>query len=222
MLTGQKPLSDPEETSARMMRSRFRDVRRLADTSNLPLALVESVNRALSFRPRDRQPDYRTLIGELQEVAESIEQLESSNARDQEDWPRLMIVHRSAKTRELLREKLTLLGWQVAITDSLARAVTVLRLKPVDGLIVDLDTTGREGIDAYGELARRSAAPCHAVLLAQPEQLAWADELDETHVAVIPKPPTFRAVYDAIRRLVPPARSNRQGGPADVVAARRS
>ena len=122
----------------------------------------------------------------------------------------LVTSHKTQKIQDILRAKLLDLGYHVALTTDMSRAIALMGLNKADCLVIDLDSTGEEGVAEYHKLlkkARFSDKPVPpAVFFANQDQKSWLQQLvGSPFLALRKEDLTLGPVYRAILELAPPA-----------------
>lgn len=208
MLTGRPAMPETKDKNARMRRSRFDQIRPLRDEAGVPPELAAIIDKMIALRPTERYQTLDEVMADLDRLAgpststTGAARAEASAASH--DRPRVVIIHRSPKVQGIIKERLAKKGYQVVLTSDVTRALSLHKLRPVQCVIMDLETTGREGIDALRGLLRgRSAARLAAIFLAEKAQLDWTAEFPADQVVTLEKPVTLGPVYNAVRKLVP-------------------
>ena len=87
------------------------------------------------------------------------------------------------------------------VTADIGRAAALCKLKPADCIIIDLDTTGRDGVEQYSNMLRTNSIRS-AVFLISPGQEQWITGLDTEYLITLGKPLVLGPVYKAVRALV--------------------
>ena len=200
LLTGEHPLGERENRS-RTMTVRFDSIAPLSQRDDVPGDLARLIDKMLAYKPAGRYQDYETLLADLNRVQLTVEPPPMATAATGPQPPRVAIVHHSPKIQEILKGKLSRRGFQTVLTTDIGRAAALCKLKPVDCIIVDLDTTGRDGIDQYKAMKRSGSAKT-AVFLAEPEQTPWCEGVDVESTMMLNKPLLLGPVYKAVRFLV--------------------
>jgi hypothetical protein len=198
LLTGDHPLGDRNRDSRQTQR--FDVIEPLARRDGIPYDLATVIDRMTAFRPETRYQDYDSILTDLDRIkliAPVSPQLLQAGA----GLPRVVVIHQSPKVQEILKGKLTRRGFQPMVTADIGRAAALCKLKPADCMIIDLDTTGREGIDHYTTMVRTNAARS-AVFLISPGQEKWLSGLDTDLLLTLGKPLVLGPVYKAVRGLV--------------------
>jgi DNA-binding response OmpR family regulator len=103
--------------------------------------------------------------------------------------------------QEILKGKLDRRGFQAVLTSDIVRAAALCRLKPAECIVIDLDTTGREGVDQYAAM-KRTGAVKSAVFLVSDNQGSWLKGLEVDSIVQLGKPLLLGPVYQSVRGLV--------------------
>lgn len=207
-LTGEPPLAATKDKNQRMLKSRFDQIRPLVGRREVPAGLGRIVDKMLAVSPDNRYPSYDALTRDLENYLSAGEAASPSPdvpiVATGDPKPRVMIVHRNPRVSELLRKKLAGKGYRVALTTSMERAVNLVAIQKTDCMLVDLDTTGEEGLAALDGLLRASkAGGFAAILMADDHQARWAAQTDNPRVVTLKKPLTLGDVYKTVMQLVP-------------------
>ncbi|QDU63469.1 Serine/threonine-protein kinase PrkC [Planctomycetes bacterium Pan216] len=206
MLRGKRPVPEAKDHDPRF-RFRFDDVEPLRSKTKVPRGIADIVDRMMSFDPSERYSDYSQILKDFQTYQLSIgEDPTGTQVLASREKPRLMVVHQKRRTREKLRDMLNDRGYQVAVFEDMDRAVSIFKLKPVDAMILDLDTVGRGGVSSFARLvddAPWPACDCAGVFLATDSQKLWIKRLRSERVNTVQKPLTFGPLYIALKDLVP-------------------
>jgi tRNA A-37 threonylcarbamoyl transferase component Bud32 len=220
MLTGIPALFESSDKKQRMLRMRFDRVPRLEGTSVGPADLGRIVDRMLAFRPENRYQDYDALIRDLDGVrltapsgnggnwengAQENGQAAPADATHSEWSRRVVVVHRSHRVQELLRDTLCQYGYQIVVTADIHRALSLLELKPAACVIIDVESIGRAGVETYERQLRRRgvASKAAAIFLCATDQVDWVDGCLGPRVAILERPIKLGAIYRALRAFVP-------------------
>ena len=123
-----------------------------------------------------------------------------------QEQPRVLLVHKNPRIQETIRQHLADKGYRVVLTNDIHRAVQLFQMRPAHCLIVDLDSSGPEGVAEYQALLRKSGGrwkDCPAIFLATGDQLAWTQDLNPDRVVALTKPLTLGPVYRALKKFAP-------------------
>lgn len=200
LITGENSLRS-QDRSTRMARVRYDDIPRLANREDIPADIAAIIDKMLSFRPEGRYQEYVSLLSDLRRAQVSLSGGANGLAATVSSTPRVAVVHHSAKVQEILKGKLTRRGFQTVLTTDIGRAATLCRIKPVDCVIIDLDTTGQDGVDLFKTMQRSGSARA-GIFLCSAGQEGWIAKLNPEHIVQLNKPLVLGPVYQAVRGLV--------------------
>jgi serine/threonine protein kinase len=198
LLTGEHPLGDRDKDSRQVQR--FDSITPLSRDSSVPYELAQVIDRMTAYRPDTRYQDYDTILADLEKI-KLIAPISPQILQSGQSLPRVVVIHHSPKVQEILKGKLTRRGFQSMVTADIGRAAALCKFKPADCIIIDLDTTGREGVDHYSQMLKTNAARS-AVFLVSPGQEQWIAGLDTEYLLSLGKPLVLGPVYKAVRALV--------------------
>lgn len=207
MIAGFKGIDEPENKADRVRRSRFKEVRTLGNNNRYPAPLTAIIDRMTRYSPADRYASYDSLLRDLKDAKVQIDR-EISGIEPEPEPPRVMIVHRSPKTRDLLKIKLPELGYQAVLMENLERAMTIFKLKPADCLVIDLDSVRREEVaDCVKVVA--AAGTSSILFLVNDGQKDWIPRGSGCKMAAVKKPLQLGPFYLGLKKLKSPGRTTR-------------
>jgi serine/threonine protein kinase len=200
MLTGEPALDETKDRQARMLRNRFENPTPLTGNAAIPREVAAVVDRMLAFRPETRYQNYDQVLRDLEDAERVLAGDVPAGGVRPGVKPRVVVVHESNSVKDAIKTKLTEKGCQVVLTTDVERAAALHAMNPFDVMVLDLDTVGEAGVNAFQRVARqsRSGKPCTAVFLAEGEQRGWTDRLKGAEYAVISKPLTLRDLYQTV------------------------
>lgn len=208
LLTGEPPLAMTKDKNARMQKTRFDRLPLLSENPTVPTELAKVIDRMMAFRPEARYQDYDAIIRDLQSLQVTTEIPSLDGAPPPSSEKRLLIVHRNARIQDILRKHFTDAGYKVVLTVDIHRAVSLFGFRPANCLIIDLETTGEEGVKQFLALRKRPehlGGRCTAVFMASPEQSAWTSGLSPAEAVVLSKPLKLGDVVHAVNEFVSPS-----------------
>jgi serine/threonine protein kinase len=208
MLKGEPPMPETKDKNARMLRTRFDRIPTLADDPEIPSGLAAIVDRMLALNPAERYQTYDPILADLDALATGVTATagKATAPAPADEPPRVLVIHRSPKIQDIIRQRLSKKGYQVVLTTDISRALNLMKFKPAHCLIIDLETTGHEAIDAYRNLQKKNAKSndlCPAIFLAEANQMDWTKEFSKDHVTTLQKPLTLGPVYAAVKAFAP-------------------
>jgi serine/threonine protein kinase len=212
MLAGTPAIPHERNRAARNSKSRITNVVPLSDEPSIPRNVATIVDKMMALDPNQRYSEYASIIRDVRSLGAAIARL---NADTESGPPKLLLVHHKPDVQSVIRRKCTKEGYHVSVTNDARRALNVFKLKPSDAIIMDLETTGLEGISAYRQImatANSMGRRCAAVFLATENQVTWTDGLPEDTVVTFQKPIRLRPIVRMLKQLVP---LNDEGDGAD-------
>ena len=106
--------------------------------------------------------------------------------------------------RTVLREHLTKHGFQVVLTGDLTRAIMLHNMKPLDAMLIDVDSAGQRGLD---DLKAMNKDPKNHTLkfvfMARQKGVNQVAAIAPNRSTIMLKPCNFGPVYQALTELVP-------------------
>ncbi len=199
LLTGDHPLGENRDRDARTVQ-KFDSISPLSLKDGVPYDLAQLIDKMTAFRPDARYQDYDSILADLDRV-KIITPIAPQVLNASAGLPRVVVIHHSQKVQEILKGKMTRRGFQSMVTADIGRAAALCKLKPADCIIIDLDTTGRDGVEQYSNMLRTNSIRS-AVFLISPGQEQWITGLDTEYLITLGKPLVLGPVYKAVRALV--------------------
>ena len=211
MVSGVPPIPEKRTREDRMIRSRLDNIRPIQEIyADVEPVVAEIIDRMMAMDPYVR---YQTpqdviyalapLVGALGGPAPEI----PVRATEQAQTRTILFVEADAGLQDAVREKLHALGYRVLITSNPQRGVERFDEQPVDCVIVDCETTGKPGLNAFLDMemiARNKKLSWSGVVMLTAQQSEWAERVpsDDRCVAMI-KPITMRQLKDQVQQFVP-------------------
>ena len=200
LLTGEHPLGGRGKQQTKRLDG-VTPLSRREDCSGFPTELTALIDKMLAYRPEGRYQTYDAILADLRRVNIITDTTPGAAVPQAPGLPRVVIIHHSPKVQEILKGKLSRRGFQVVVTTDIGRAATLCRLKPAECIIVDLDTTGQEGVDQYVTM-KQTGAIKSAVFLVSNGQQKWLSTVKDDHIVQLGKPLILGPVYKSVRGLV--------------------
>jgi len=197
LLTGEHPLGG----RGKLQNKRLDGIVPLSRRDEFPSDLTAIIDKMLAYRPDARYQNYDQILSDLRKVNVLSEVVLDASVPPPPGLPRVVIIHHSTKVQEILKGKLSRRGFQVVVTTDIGRAATLCKLKPAECIIVDLDTTGQEGVDQYVTMKQNGAIKS-AVFLVSNGQQKWLNSVQDDHIVQLGKPLILGPVYKSVRGLV--------------------
>lgn len=174
MLTGKPALPPTKDRRARMLKQRFEKVAQLShDEVEAPPSLFHLLERMLAVDPTQRFQTPALLAEATRQLAVELGggPIADSSAHD---GPRtVFVVEKNPKFQDIFREKFKAMGFRVLMSIDASRAVQRYEQQAYDGFVLDLATTGGDGLDALETVqrdARKIGRRCFGIVLLSDEQ----------------------------------------------------
>ncbi|HVJ82684.1 MAG TPA: hypothetical protein VNC50_16570, partial [Planctomycetia bacterium] len=176
-----------------------------------------------------RYQNYESMLRDLRLAKAELERLEADpeEASVQKalagfppGTPRVVIVHAKTRLHDELKGKLERRGIAAVCTADLGRAVMLHEMRPFHCMILDLATTGRDGLKAYAKQKKRSydrGLKLGGIFLAAEEaERADVDKLGlDLTLTLVGQPVTLSQLKDALDTLMPGSVRPRKDGADD-------
>jgi CheY-like chemotaxis protein len=122
--------------------------------------------------------------------------------------PTIFIVENDERLQDAMRDKFKKLGYRVLLAGTPARAADRYAQQPYAGLIVDIGTTGEDGLRVFKDVlqqARDKKLACGGVAIFSEDQvlLRKSLDLDAGGITVLTRPVTLNQLTEHLQTLVP-------------------
>lgn len=213
MLSGRPPLMLTKNKHARMSKERFLNVKSLSpDEIKGPPLVIPLVQNMMALDPSQRFQTPAQLLDAIKHARASVAALEGKAGEAPKVTPTVFIVETDERLQDAFRDKLRQLGYKVLIAGDPNRAVERFRQQPYQGLIVDVGTTHKEGLNAFNTVLQRArslAMACHGFVLLNEDQQHIAANLDPNYQAtVLTRPLKLGHLIKALQKKIPTATAN--------------
>jgi serine/threonine protein kinase len=206
MLTGRSPLEMSRDRYARMNRRRFDEVQpmRPGEVPGAPPSVYALVESMMALRPDQRPQTPSQLIDRVKAVRREVEGAQpGSNHHTNRS---VFIAEADERLQEGLRDKFKEHGYRVFLASDPTRALDRFRQQPYDALIVDVGTTGEDGLLVFDQVRLESglkAIPCAAIAILSEDQADWQEEVRPAPgSAVLLRPVTFKQLQRKLEELL--------------------
>jgi CheY-like chemotaxis protein len=217
-LTGRPPILMTRDRHARMRKERFEHVQPInPDEIDGPPSVLALVETMMSLDPRQR---YQTPSQMLDAVRSLRREVDGKSGRDgvRRSARSVFLAEADEHLQDVLRDGLKDKGYRVFLAGDPARALDRFHQQPYDGLIVDANTTGEDGLIIFGHIieeAARKHLPCAAILLLGQDQATWEARVPKVpHSAVMIHPITFKPLVRKLKELMESAHGPEPVGPS--------
>jgi eukaryotic-like serine/threonine-protein kinase len=205
MLTGRPPLEMTRNAQARMREDRFRKVKPMGrDEVNGPASLFHLVESMMSLNPQERFQTPSQLVEAIRKCRREIEGKTAGNGAP--TARSLFIVEKDERLQDALREKFKERGYRVLLAADPSRARDRFRQQPYDALVVDVGTTGEEGLSAFTWVmteAGRHKQTCVGIAILSEDQTDWVGRAGGgPTVAVLVRPVTLKQLHRKLEELL--------------------
>jgi serine/threonine protein kinase len=206
MLTGQPLLSITKDLRARKQRQRF-DVIQLMDRNNpdIPPMVFALLSKMVTLSANDRFQTPSQLLDAIRNVRSELtgQPVEGSTGPAAPSGPKTVyVVEHNAKLQDVFREKLKKSGFRVLISIDAERATQRFQQQPYQALIVDIGTTGEEGIEAFAKVMREADKlnmKCNGILIFNEDQAHLKEKAPVyPNVTCLVRPVVLKHILEAL------------------------
>lgn len=206
MLTGKPLLTVTKDAKARMQKHRF-GVSLRPDDPDLPGPVHPLLTRMVALNPAER----------FQTPAQLVEAIRQARA-ELSGEPRIdrlpagpvtiFVVENHPKLQDAFRDKLKSMGYRVLISIDVNRACERYIQQPFQGFIVDVGTTGDDGLHAMNKVlgeAGLKSVPCVGILIFNEDQGALLKQASEIRATSLMRPLNMKQITNVLREKLPVA-----------------
>jgi len=228
LLAGHPPLSETRDRIQRLNISRYRDIPRIGKyVKGLPAAVISILNKATSFDPEKRYPNYEMLMSDLEKVEQADGVLlernnvkKSDDGKEQDDakpvkrgviqqegdGKTILLVDSRRKMQELLRAQLGKRGYRVLIVSNAERGVQRLQegVGEFDCAIFCTGELGEGALMAFNQLRddyRTETTPAVIIVEKNQTTIASSARLSKLH-GLLQMPIKVRQLREALVKLI--------------------
>ncbi len=225
MLSGTSPIPEKKDRAARLLRTRVDNIRPVRDMyTAADRHLAQIIDRMMSLNVRERYQSPHAVIEALNAVsgiapATAAPAAAPTPAAPAAERPApakaptagrsVLLVEANAGLQNTIREKLNAAGYRVLLTSDPQRALDRYREQPADCVVVDCETTGKAGLDAFLEMiefAKTHKLRWAGVVMLKSDQSEWRSRVaTDDHSVVMIKPITMRQLREHVQRMAPAA-----------------
>ncbi len=203
-LSGKPPLEQTRDRHARMNPRRFTEVQPLTRADiEAPPSVFNLVETMMSLQPTRR---YQTPSQLLEAIRTVRQEVEGGSGGPSSGPPGVFVVEADERLQEALREKFKELGFRVFMAIDPVRALDRYRQQPYHGLVVDVGTTGEDGLILFERIMAESdkiGSRLGGVAILSEEQADWQLRLKQrpTSCALV-RPVTLKQLHKKLRELM--------------------
>jgi CheY-like chemotaxis protein len=207
-LTGRSPLVMTRDRHARMQKERFEKVPPMRpEELEAPPSVFTLVETMMSLSPTRRYQTPSQLVDAVRGVRREVEGRGAARSEGGMAARSVFVAESDERLQEALRGKFRELGYRVFLSSDPARALDRYRQQPYDALVVDVGTTGEDGLLVFQDVraeAARKRVPIAAVLILSENQKEWVARVDEgPGSAVLVRPVTLKQLHRTLQDLMP-------------------
>jgi CheY-like chemotaxis protein len=213
MLTGRPPLQMSKDRYSRMNRRRFEDVQRLRQGEiEAPPSVYGLVESMLAYDPRRRYQTPGQLLDAIRKARRDVAGEAEAAAGRKPDLSvlaggrTLFLVESNHQMQEALRERFKSKGFRVLLASDPMRAMDRFRQQPFDVLIVDVETTGEDGLLVFEQVmteARDKRSGCVGIAVLGEDQAEWAKRVGKRPSArVLVRPVSWKKLRGTLYDLL--------------------
>jgi CheY-like chemotaxis protein/tRNA A-37 threonylcarbamoyl transferase component Bud32 len=217
MVTGTAPIPEKKDRAARLLRTRIDNIRPVLEIyPGADRQLAHIIDRMMSLKASERYQTPHEVIDALRGAAAMAPAPATPRpapvsarptSKEQALAKSVLLVEADANLQATIREKLHAIGYRVILTADPNRALDRFRESPADCVIVDCETTGKAGLDAFIEtenVAKNRKLAWSGVVMLTPEQSEWSGRVTQAdNLVVLVKPVTMRQLREHVKRMVP-------------------
>lgn len=211
VLTGRSPLTMSRDKHVRMQRERFERVppitRQEVDASHAVFQLLETM---MSLNPKRRYQNPAQLLGAIRAARADVDHQHvgsSDGTGPAAPEPTVFVIEKSQRLQDVFRDRLKKHGYRVLLSINPANALNRFRSEAYEGIIVNAETTGEEGLSYFQQImseAERQKADFAGILLLGSDQKSWAARVRAfPKLAVMVRPVSAKQLIDKLHELVP-------------------
>jgi serine/threonine protein kinase len=208
-LTGRSPLEMTKDRHARMQARRFLEAQALKPGElSAPPSVYTLCETLMAFDPKRRYQTPSQLVDAVKAARRDLAGAGDTSMSKTSSTPAtrsIFIAESNASLQEALRTKMKDLGYRVFLAADPARALERFRQQPYDALLVDVGTTGHDGLTVFRSVlaeAREKNVRLAAIAIFNEDQAAEAKRITaEPNVAVMVRPVTLKQLHQKFQQL---------------------
>jgi CheY-like chemotaxis protein len=205
-LTGKPPLAPTKDRHMRMSRRRFEECLQLKPGDvKAPPAVFTLCETMLSLDPNRRYQTPSQLVEAIKSARRDVAAWAGVGDDGKPVTRTIFVAEAHEGLREAMREKFKGLGYRVFLAGDPERALDRFRQHPYDALIVDVGTTGEDGLLVFQQVmteALNKGARVAGVAIFNEDQAEMATRLSRTpRAAAFVRPVTLKQVHKKLLQL---------------------
>ncbi|HMP02201.1 MAG TPA: hypothetical protein PKC45_06850 [Gemmatales bacterium] len=212
IMSGRPPLTLTKNIQERKARDRFLRVRPLRpeELRGSPQQVAHAIRLIETMMTVDPAQRYQTpnqLLDAIRTLRSDAGHRDPMQSIGPRSAPSVFILESDERLQDAFREKIKNMGYRVLIASDPARALERFQMHPYNVLIVDADTTQREGLRALNNVllkARAQSIECHGIVVIDPKQSDLLTAMDPNlDIAVLHRPLKLGVLADRLRQVAP-------------------
>jgi serine/threonine protein kinase len=214
-LTGRSPLTMTRDRHARMRKQRFEEVKPISpDEVRAPASVFLLVETMMSLDPKHRYQTPSQLLEAVRAARREVD-ARAGKAQERQVARSIFVVEKDDRLQDHLRDKLKEMGFRVFLAADPTRALDRYRQQPFDALVVDVGTTGEDGLLVFEHIqdeAYRKRTTCPSIVILSEDQSPWVSRVQEApEISVMVRPVTINQLRHKIRELLPSEKNDENG-----------
>jgi CheY-like chemotaxis protein/tRNA A-37 threonylcarbamoyl transferase component Bud32 len=206
-VTGRSPLEMTRDRYARMRKERFEKVPPIRpEELDGPPSVIGLIETMMSLLPTRRYQTPSQLVDAIRVLRREVEGKGPARSEGGTGSRSVFVAEKNERLQETLREAFRKVGYRVFIAADPARALDRFIQQPYDALVVDVGTTGKEGLQVFKDVraeAARKRVPVAAVVILAEDQKDWVSLVGEAPgSAVLVQPVKFKQLHHTLRDLM--------------------
>jgi serine/threonine protein kinase len=207
-LTGRSPLMMTRDRYQRMRKDRFEHVAPIRpEEVEAPPSVFALVETLMSLVPSRRFQTPAQLLDAVRAARHDVEGRSAERDNGRPAAPRsVFVVEKSGHVQQALRDAFKERGYRVFMSADPERALDRFRQQPYEALVIDVSTTGEEGLVIFEVIQKEAArrqVPVGAVIVLSDEQKAWTARVEQVpRSAALFQPLRFKTLYHTLKSLL--------------------
>lgn len=207
-LTGKSPLAMTKDRHQRMARRRFEECLHLkAGEIKAPASVYTLCETMLSLDPHRRYQTPSQLVDAIKASRRELSGPAAGPGDEAKATPKsIFLAEADPRLQEAMRDRFKGLGFRVFMASDPAMALSRFRQQPYDALLVDVGSTGEDGLLVFQQVmteARQKGARVAGIVILNEDQADWALRLGKATMArPFVRPVTLKQIYRALQELL--------------------
>lgn len=212
IMSGRPPLTLTKNIQERKSKERFLRVRplqthELKGHGNQVAHAIRLIETMMAIDPKQRYQTPTQLLDAIRTLRSEAGGRDPMQSIGPRSAPTVFILESDERLQDAFREKIKNMGYRVLIASDPSRAIERFQMHPFNVMVVDADTTQRDGMRALNTVllkARSQSIPCHGIIVMDAKNAELLRVLDPSlKVAVLHRPLKLGVLADKLRDLAP-------------------